>query len=133
MKRRPLKLPTILWPLLFCGVLVLRARSHAGETLLIESANGQLLLIGIDGPTSPVTQSREVARLETFLSRLFQPIGRAPPPQEHRLLGFCLINGDAGTLQINNPHGGFRHETYAFRIVGIPYWSLTLFAGVLLA
>ena len=115
-------------------VLVLWARSYLGETLLVESADGQVLLIGVDGPTKTVTESRELATLDRFLSLLNRtPKAPARPPQAHGLLGFSLMKGQAGTIQVHGPRGGFQLDTYPFLIIGLPYWSWAAAAAVPLA
>jgi hypothetical protein len=118
--------------LLSAALLLLWARSHLGETVLVESAPGQLLLIGIDGPAKDVVGARGGMTRDQFVQRLGWPGGASPPAppapsmSEHRLLGFLLMRGGSGTMEVPHRGGGYEVRAYPFVIVGIPYWFLAL-------
>src|SRR5688572_26488102 len=115
MKPRLFTILTALSLLLFVAVLVLWARSHAGETMLIESMDGQILFIGIDGPRGPIDEARKSKTLDRFLDALVRQGTGAPPAaaprREHRFLGFSFVSGDAGLVQIPMERG-YRTGTY---------------------
>ena len=101
--------------------------SYVRGTVLVESRQGKLLLIGIDGASKPAHEARDANTLDNFLTYLTTPINlngsMTPPPVEYQLLGFRFTRGTSGLVA--SPGGSW---TAPYWILGIPYWFLSLLA-----
>src|SRR5205814_91202 len=78
-------------------------RSVASETILLESAHGELLIIGIDQATpKDVREFRDALPLDRFLGELRTPLNingiAIPVATEQRVLGFSLVRGQKGKV-----------------------------------
>jgi hypothetical protein len=127
--RRPFNFAAGICLILFVVVVITWVCSFASETILVESRQGQLLLIGIDHvPGKVVREARDAASLGLFLSDLTSPPltingSPVPRPTKQEFLGFTLIKGQQGNVPVPGAGNG-GSWTPPFWVVGIPYWAL---------
>src|SRR6266576_281234 len=111
MNKRLFNLAAVMSLILCISVVVIWVRSLMSENILLESRDGQFLLVGI-GEASPkaVREFRDAQTLEQFLSELRSPPltindVAIPRPQESHFLGFTWVRGTFGKVYVPGTDG----------------------------